>query len=98
MEAGLADSLCVRYALLAQPVAVVVGVPAQLDISHASILPSGCQDSSSALAACLVAVASGATVSGSTISCEAAVLMLTRKETTKKVTWCPQPVSTCRCP
>jgi hypothetical protein len=41
VQAGAADGFRVRDAPLAQPVAVVVGVPAQLDISHASILPPG---------------------------------------------------------
>jgi hypothetical protein len=46
MQIGSADGFSVRNAFLAQPVALVVGVPAQLDISHASILPSGCLGSS----------------------------------------------------
>jgi hypothetical protein len=38
MQSTPADGLGVRNALLAQPIAVIVGVPAQLDVSHASIL------------------------------------------------------------
>jgi hypothetical protein len=38
VQAGSADGFGVRNTLLTQPVAVIVGVPTQLDISHASIL------------------------------------------------------------
>jgi hypothetical protein len=38
MQTGSADGFSVGDALLAQPVAVVVCVPAQLDISRGSIL------------------------------------------------------------
>jgi hypothetical protein len=41
MQSGPADGFSVGDALLAQPVAVVVSVPAQLDVSHASILLGG---------------------------------------------------------
>jgi hypothetical protein len=38
MQSGPADDLSVRDALFGQPVAVIVGVSAELDVSHASIL------------------------------------------------------------
>jgi hypothetical protein len=41
MQSSRADGFSVGDALLAQPVAVVVSVPAQLDVSHASILLGG---------------------------------------------------------
>jgi hypothetical protein len=41
MQAGLADGFSVRDAALGQPVAVIVGVSPQLDISHGFIVPPG---------------------------------------------------------
>jgi hypothetical protein len=38
MQCGPTDRLSIRNALLAQPVTVIVGVSAQLDVSHVSIL------------------------------------------------------------
>ncbi len=42
MQPGPADLLGVCDALFAELVAVVVGVPAQLDVSHGHILPRAC--------------------------------------------------------
>jgi hypothetical protein len=41
MQAGFADGFSVRDAALGQPVAVIVGVSPQLDISHGFIVPPG---------------------------------------------------------